>query len=505
MPRQNHHTISLKTRLCERRTARLAILLSCMAVLLCQSAVTGDETQSPVKQSQARWTTSRILGSPEPPPPYTVERVFPHLTFSGPVHLLLGPARERYFLTEYTGRIVSFSVDPEEKETAPFLELKLNLHSLAFHPRFEENRFVYVFGNTAPDRKEGEVARNLVLRFEVSDESPPRALLESQQVILEYDSNGHNGGEAKFGPDGFLYISGGDGSSDSDDWNTGQDVSDLPSCMLRIDVDHPEAGRNYRIPDDNPLVNIEAARGELWAYGFRNPWRFSFDEQTGNLYVGDVGQDLWEMIFLVRPGDNFGWSVKEGGHDFHPYKKQGPTPIVPPLVVHHHTESRSITGGHVYHGPRLPELEGAYLYGDYETGKIWGLRHQGNQVTWHQELADISLESRDLRHRRQWRIFADRLLKRRALRAGTRTAAHSPTTLPTPTERNGTLRIDRRTNSRGGCDALRTQLRPMERRGGGRPLPRFARGKPADLRRFGSLGSFPNGRYSSRRSPFLPP
>lgn len=376
-------------------TSRLAVVLLLLAVLSSAAVdanAADNETQAAIKPRQIQWTTSQVAGSPEPPLPYTVERVFPQLVFKGPVHLLLGPDRKRYFLTEYTGRIVSFSVDQESAKTDIFLELGIHLHSLDFHPRFQENRTIYVFGNNVPLVKEGEEPRNQVLSFQVSDEDPPRVLPESQHVILEFESNGHNGGEAKFGPDGYLYITCGDGSSDSDKWDTGQDVSDLPSGLLRIDVDRSGEGRNYRIPDDNPLLHIEGARGEIWAYGFRNPWRFSFDKQSRHLYVGDVGQDLWEMVFLVQPGGNYGWSLKEGSHDFHPYKKQGPTPILPPLVEHHHTESRSLTGGHVYHGPRLPQLEGAYLYGDYETGKVWGLRHEGNQVTWHKELADHSLK-----------------------------------------------------------------------------------------------------------------
>ena len=355
-----------------------------------------EETETPPPigiETRPLWTTSRILGSPEPPPPYTFKRVYPNLTFKNPVNLILGPHKKRFYLTEYNGTILSFNLDPQTAETAPFLEQKMNIFSIAFHPRFEENPYVYIFGNTAPQKAEGVEPQNQILRFDVIGDDILTADLESKHIVLEYDSNGHNGGEAKFGPDGYLYIASGDGSSDSDLWNTGQDVTDLPASMLRIDVDHPDEGLNYGIPEDNPFVELEDVRPEIWAYGFRNPWRFSIDPKTGNIYVGDVGQDLWEMIQLVQPGDNYGWSVKEGNSDFHPLKKRGPTPIVPPLVEHHHTESRSITGGHVYHGPQLPELQGAYIYGDYETSKIWGLRHEGNQVTWHEELSIPTLKA----------------------------------------------------------------------------------------------------------------
>ncbi len=264
-------------------------------------------------------------------------------------------------------------------------------YSIAFHPRFHEQRYVYVFTNNARVRAEGSVSRNQILRYEVSREEPPRALPDSRFVVLEYKSDGHNGGDLAFGPDGLLYITSGDGSSDSDAWNTGQDLSDLTSGILRIDVDNPQGNLPYGIPDDNPFLSFADARPELYAYGMRNPWRFSFDAVSGNLYVGDVGQDLWEMIYLVRAGGNYGWSINEGAHPFHPLKQKGPTPLLTPLTEHHHTESRSIIGGLVYRASRLADLTGAYIYGDYETGKIWGLRHEGDTVTWRQELADTTL------------------------------------------------------------------------------------------------------------------
>jgi uncharacterized repeat protein (TIGR03806 family) len=164
--------------------------------------------------------------------------------------------------------------------------------------------------------------------------------------------------------------------------------------MMRLDVDHPDPGKNYSIPKDNPFVNTPGALPEIWSYGFRNPWRFSFDPVTGRPWVGDVGQDIWEMIELSDKGANHGWSVMEGTHAFQPGRKRGPTPIVPPVVEHHHTECRSITGGYVYQGSKFKELEGAYLYGDYQYGKVWGLRynHKSKKVTWHKELAVSSVK-----------------------------------------------------------------------------------------------------------------
>jgi uncharacterized repeat protein (TIGR03806 family) len=230
-----------------------------------------------------------------------------------------------------------------------------------------------------------------VSRFQTGIEYPRRTRPGSEQVIIEWPAGGHNGGEAIIGPDGYLYIATGDGTSGSDVNNTGQGVNDLLAVIMRIDVDHPDPGRNYSIPKDNPFVHVPGARPEIWAFGVRNPWRMSFDSETGRLWVGDVGQDLWEMIRVIQKGGNYGWSVQEGSHPFHPHKKVGPGPIIPPVVEHHHTECRSITGGYVYHGSKFPELRGAYVYGDYQYGKIWGLRYDGQNVTWHKELADTAV------------------------------------------------------------------------------------------------------------------
>jgi hypothetical protein len=211
-------------------------------------------------------------------------------------------------------------------------------------------------------------------------------------VIVEWLSDGHNGGAVAFGLDGMLYVTSGDGTSDSDTNIVGQDMSKLLSKVLRIDVDHPEEGRAYAIPKDNPFYGKEGIRWETWAYGLRNPWRITVDQKKGHIWVGQNGQDLWEQAYLVRKGENYGWSVFEGSHPFYPNRKLGPTPHVEPTVEHPHSEFRSLTGGVVYHGDKHPELEGAYLYGDYSTGKVWGIRHDGSKALWHKELADTRLQ-----------------------------------------------------------------------------------------------------------------
>ena len=169
---------------------------------------------------------------------------------------------------------------------------------------------------------------------------------------------------------------------------TGQTLDDLLAAVLRIDVDHPDPGRNYSVPRDNPFVDRPGARPELWAYGLRNPWRLSFDRESGQLWVGQNGQDLWEQVYLIKKGGNYGWSLTEGSHVFLAERKAGPDPILPPTAEHHHSEARSLTGGRVYRGTRLPDLVGVYVYGDWSTGRVWGVKHDGQKAIWHRELVD---------------------------------------------------------------------------------------------------------------------
>ena len=173
--------------------------------------------------------------------------------------------------------------------------------------------------------------------------------------------------------------------------NTGQDLSDFPASILRIDVDNTDPGLPYAIPTDNPFINTPHAKPEIYSYGHRQVWKFSFDTVNGNLWAGEVGQDLWEMIHLVKKGGNYGWSVVEASHPFRPERKKGPTPILPPIIEHNHDHFRSITGGYIYHSSRLPDLENAYIYGDYDTGRIWSFQYENGKVTRHRELVDTQM------------------------------------------------------------------------------------------------------------------
>ena len=351
-------------------------------------------------QERVPWTTSRIHGTPEPPPPYVVERLYPGLKFARPLDVKPIPGTDRLVVLEEWGKMLSFlPKDGVEKpdffgDLPAFDPETSRSYAFTFHPRFAENRFIYTWLNYdthgAANRKDG----TRIMRFRVTEDNPPRLDTSGAKLIIMWPAGGHNGGNMRFGPDGMLYITTGDGwrPDPPDGHVTGQDISDLFSSVLRLDVDHPDREKGYSIPKDNPFVALPKARGEVWAYGLRNPWRMSFDPKTGDLFVGDVGWELWESIFRIRRGGNYGWSITEGSQmDVRPERLRGPTPILPPLVAHSHAEAASITGGEFYHGSRLPELKGAYLYGDWQMGTFWSLRTEGDKVTGHRELCRSSL------------------------------------------------------------------------------------------------------------------
>lgn len=238
------------------------------------------------------------------------------------------------------------------------------LLGLAFHPDYENNGLFYI-------NYTDQAGSSVVAQYQVSADDPNVADPSSAEILLtvEQPFANHNGGHLAFGPDGYLYISLGDGGSAGDPQGNGQDLSTLLGAILRIDVDG-EGG--YTIPEDNPFVNDANAAPEIWHYGLRNAWRFSFDRETGDQYIADVGQNQWEEVNFVPAGQggvNFGWNIMEGTHAY------SGAPITDdlylPFAEYPHSEGISVTGGYVYRGEAIPSLQGVYLYGDFATGTIW--------------------------------------------------------------------------------------------------------------------------------------
>lgn len=345
---------------------------------------------APAQSSPVRAPGLRVTGEPGMGKPFLHARAFPNLVFKDALDLVPIPGLQRWVVVERRGMIWSIPMEEHTAERALFADLKTldpqtgNAYAVQFHPQFAENRFVFISYTKAGTVEDGSTLSRFTV---VTDDGPPRIDPTSEVKLLHWRSGGHNGAAIQFGPDGMLYLSTGDSEvpSPPDPLNTGQDLDDLLSCILRIDVDKTESGRAYGIPKDNPFVNTPGARPEIWAFGFRNPWKMAFDRKTGRLWVGDVGWELWELIHLVTRGGNYGWAALEGSQPIKP-ETRSDIPITPPVIAHPHSEAASITGGFVYRGTQFPELVDAYIYGDYETGRIWALWHDGTRITRHEEI-----------------------------------------------------------------------------------------------------------------------
>lgn len=344
---------------------------------------------------EAKWLphdTSRLIGAQDSAVEYRVQRVFPKLELTLPVFVMTEPGTEGLLIIDQQkpARLMRIA-KPETGEIEELHRFEMSdVFSLCVHPNFATNGFLYVGENGAKEKDAKKQSR--IVRFTI-DRGPKHSLdPASAKAIIEWESDGHNGVAITFGLDGLMYVTSGDGTSDSDTNITGQGLDHLLAKVLRIDVDHPDDGQEYSIPKDNPYVGQPNVRPETYAYGLRNPWRMTTDPKTGHIWIGNNGQDLWEQVYLVKPKANYGWSVYEGGHPFYLERKSGPDPHTLPIVDHPHSESRSLTGGVVYYGRRFPELNGAYIYGDHSTGKIWGVKlGKDDQIEWAKELADSSL------------------------------------------------------------------------------------------------------------------
>ncbi|WP_020473733.1 PQQ-dependent sugar dehydrogenase [Zavarzinella formosa] len=251
-------------------------------------------------------------------------------------------------------------------------ENEQGLLGLAFHPKFKENGEVYIFYTLKEPR-----LTNVISRFRISKTNPDQLDPASEEEVMRINHKywNHDGGTICFGPDGFLYVVLGDGGDGGDPDDHGQMMSTLLGKILRIDVNSKAEGKAYGIPKDNPFAATKGAAPEIFALGVRNPWRMSFDRKTGQGWFADVGQNLWEEINLLEKGGNYGWRRRES---LHPYHTDGTGPkkeLIEPIWEYHHETGKSITGGYVYRGKQLPELEGHYLYTDYITGRMWALKY----------------------------------------------------------------------------------------------------------------------------------
>ncbi len=292
-------------------------------------------------------------------------------------------AGERLFVTEQRGRIISLA---DDAEASVFLDIRERvsdagneegLLGLAFDPDFEANEHFYVYYSA------GQPRRSVVSRFAASRADTGVADADSELVILEVPQpfSNHHGGQLAFGPDGMLYIALGEGGSGGDPQGNGQNISILLGSILRIDVSAVGLVGGYDVPMDNPFVGFRDAREEIWAYGLRNPWRFSFDRQNGALWAGDVGQNSFEEIDLIKKGGNYGWNTLEGEHCYSPRTGCDASGTELPAIEYGSHRGCSVIGGFVYRGAAIPSLTGTYLYGDYCSGEMRGFRFEEGHAT----------------------------------------------------------------------------------------------------------------------------
>ncbi len=334
------------------------------------------------------WTNTKLLGSPDGPQGFAPIRAWPGLAARSLVATTPTPDGEwLWFIEQENGRggrmrLRRFNATGNGSDAETLLELNDMAYSVAFHPQFDTNHFVFI-GMNGPQA--GSPRTSHVSRFTVREGRPDPA---SAVKIIEWSSDGHNGAALAFADNGLLFVSSGDGTSHSDLDEAGQNLRSLRSKILRIDVDHPSSGKGYSIPADNPFVQDSRFAPETWAYGLRNPWRLTYDTVSGQLWAGENGQDAWEYARLIRRGENYGWSVYEGAHVFRKTRPLGPHPVTFPTLEFSHAEFRSLTGGMVYRGRLFPELVGAYLFGDFGTGRVWAAKHDGTRLEWMRELVD---------------------------------------------------------------------------------------------------------------------
>jgi glucose/arabinose dehydrogenase len=340
----------------------------------------------------------------------TLQRQWSTLTFSQPVFLLQAPGdSSQWFVVQREGKVRAFAGNATaDSQVRDFVTVPVNstgeggLLGMAFHPQWPTKREVYLYytrtpaaGDPAPVCLQTPVPQgglvSIIARFQSKDAG---ATLDATSPIDEILKVGqpftnHKGGTIEFGLDGMLYLGLGDGGSGNDPCGSGQNQSSLLGKMLRFDVNAPKG--MYNVPADNPFAGVSGARGEIWSYGHRNPFRWHFDRVSGDLWVGDVGQDTWEEVDRVVKGGNYGWNTCEGFHQRGSTTTLCNTPgLSDPAVEHPRAEAQSITGGAVYRGSAMPSLVGTYIYGDYITGTIWALTYDASNKPVPRPIASVS-------------------------------------------------------------------------------------------------------------------
>ncbi|HWP10872.1 MAG TPA: PQQ-dependent sugar dehydrogenase [Ramlibacter sp.] len=328
---------------------------------------------------------------PPPLPPANSVTLTPVVSgLSSPVDLqATHDGTGRLFVVEQAGTIRILQAGA--LQATPFLDIRarvtfgveMGLLGLAFHPAFAQNQRFYV--NYVRRLGSGQI-QSVIAEYRVSGADANQADPASERILLTVDQpfTNHKGGQVAFGPDGFLYIGLGDGGGGGDPFGNAQNLQTLLGKMLRIDVDRSAGALPYAIPADNPFV-AGAGLPEIWAWGLRNPFRFSFDAPTGRLFAGDAGQNLFEEIDIVQKGGNYGWNVMEGLHCFNPAMGCDMAGLMLPIAEYGHSEGTAVIGGYVYRGPAIPALAGSYVFGDFGSGNIWRLT-QDNSGAWQRVL-----------------------------------------------------------------------------------------------------------------------
>ncbi|MES2474470.1 MAG: PQQ-dependent sugar dehydrogenase [Verrucomicrobiota bacterium] len=316
------------------------------------------------------------------------ETVFDHPTWFG---WIPGRGTHAAMVLEHTGRLWQIEKTNGQEMRRLVLDLRgivrpggaTGLLGMAFHPNYPQNRRYFLKYHVVENGVISTVIDERRMHAERDEDSgqPPRQIIKIRSVTQD-----HNGGSVAFGPDGYLYFGIGDTGPQRDPQGHGQDLGILLGKMSRIDVDHRDGDQAYSIPQDNPFVGIAGVRPEIWASGFREPYRFSWDAKTGDLWVGDVGQDRIEEVSIVRKGENLGWNVYEGHQAYSERYRRGGENYVTPVMSYSHRHGVSVTGGFVYHGRKSPQLEGWYVFGDYESRRVWALKQADRKL---QEVVEI--------------------------------------------------------------------------------------------------------------------